>query len=268
MRGEIDFSTRWRQTRGSFIEAENRRTAVFPFLRNYVYAVVFNSNRRSFDDARVRRALNYAVDRSDIVEQALQGHGTASSGPAWPQHWAYDTSRSRHIAYDPARATALLDAAGSAADSRAARTSPSAIPTSRVCFRRTSRSGSGWHSSFSGTSQRSAWTCNSKPCRSTSSTSESRQGFRRSLDRTHRRQQPKPPIYVSGIHRANRISRATESTASIALWRHSRAPDEANTARLSAIFNCEHSRRSASHLSRARRRHRAVSRRFQVVRPR
>ena len=36
----------------------------------------------------IRRALNLAIDRDAVVRDALNGHGVASSGPVWPQHWA------------------------------------------------------------------------------------------------------------------------------------------------------------------------------------
>src|SRR5260221_3687458 len=83
----------------------------FSFLRNYVYGVVFNSRREIFKDSRVRRALNYAIDRSGIIEQAFKGHGIPAYTPTWPQHWAYDSNLPNY-SYDPARAAALLDGAG------------------------------------------------------------------------------------------------------------------------------------------------------------
>jgi peptide/nickel transport system substrate-binding protein len=110
MRGEIDFLYEVGQDTREFIEGENS-VAVFPFLRNYVYAVALNSKKTPFDDARVRRALNHSVNRAAIVRQGFKGHGTPQSGSAWPQHWAYDTDVPT-FAYEPQRATALLDAAG------------------------------------------------------------------------------------------------------------------------------------------------------------
>jgi peptide/nickel transport system substrate-binding protein len=110
MRGEIDFLYEVGQDTREFIEGENS-VAVFPFLRNYVYAVVLNAKRDAFSDLRVRKALNYAIDRDAIIDLGFKGSGSPASGPGWPQHWAYDSSVPGY-SYDPARALALLDAAG------------------------------------------------------------------------------------------------------------------------------------------------------------
>jgi peptide/nickel transport system substrate-binding protein len=93
---------------------------MFPFLRHYTYAIVFNSSRKPFRGWQVRRALNYAIDRPALLEKAFRGHGQETSGPAWPLHWAYDGSAPEY-GYDPSRAMALLDAAGIPPVSRSAR---------------------------------------------------------------------------------------------------------------------------------------------------
>jgi peptide/nickel transport system substrate-binding protein len=109
MRGEIDFLYEVPPGAVEFIEPE-ATVQVFPFIRNYVSLVIFNSRRRPFRDARVRNALNYAIDRERLIDRALGGRGQQASGPVWPLHWAYDASVPAY-SYDPSRATALLDAA-------------------------------------------------------------------------------------------------------------------------------------------------------------
>lgn len=110
MRGEVDFLYEVGQDAREFIQGENS-TTIFPFLRNYVYGVVFNSGHGAFRNSQVRRALSYAVDRSVIVSQAFKGHARSASGSGWPEHWAFDPTVPGP-SYDPARASALLDAAG------------------------------------------------------------------------------------------------------------------------------------------------------------
>jgi peptide/nickel transport system substrate-binding protein len=109
MRREIDFLYEVGEDARQFVEGESS-TEVFPFLRNYVYSVAFNLKRPTFIDDRIRRALNHAVNRSAIVERAFKMHGLPTSGSAWPEHWAFDPTVTNY-AYDPARATALLDSA-------------------------------------------------------------------------------------------------------------------------------------------------------------
>lgn len=109
MRGEIDFLYEVGQESEEFVRGESS-VSTFAFLRPYVFGVVFNSGRQPLNDERVRRALNFAVNRQLIVDQGLKGHGVPAYGPVWPAHWAYDQSAGGY-AYDPGRAAAILDAA-------------------------------------------------------------------------------------------------------------------------------------------------------------
>jgi peptide/nickel transport system substrate-binding protein len=110
MRGEIDFLYEVGEDTREFIQGESS-VAVFPFLRGYVYAIGLNTKRNALHDDRVRRALNYAIDRAAIVDQAFKGHAIPASGPAWPEHWAYDPTVPAY-SYDTGKASALLDSAG------------------------------------------------------------------------------------------------------------------------------------------------------------
>jgi peptide/nickel transport system substrate-binding protein len=110
MRGEIDFLYEVGQDAREFIEGE-ASTTVFPFLRHYAYSVIFNARRKVFRDVRIRRALNYAVDRPAIVQQAFKGRAKATSVAAWPEHWAFDQSAAA-TPHDPVRASAILESAG------------------------------------------------------------------------------------------------------------------------------------------------------------
>ena len=109
MRGEVDFLYEVGEDSREFIQAETS-TQIYPFLRNYVYTVALNHGRKPFEDARIRNALNFAIDRPSIIDNAFRGHGRPASVPAWPEHWAYDPSVPSY-SYDPSRALALLDAA-------------------------------------------------------------------------------------------------------------------------------------------------------------
>jgi peptide/nickel transport system substrate-binding protein len=124
MRGEIDFLYEVGQDTQEFIQGENS-VALFPFLRNYVYAIALNSRSAVFRDSRVRRALNYAVDRSAIVQQGFKDHAKPESGSAWPQHWAYDPNVPVY-SYEPERASALLDSAAAPTTSQSDRNRPPA----------------------------------------------------------------------------------------------------------------------------------------------
>jgi peptide/nickel transport system substrate-binding protein len=109
MRGEVDFLYEVGPEVVEFMKDETT-VKIFPFLRSYVFGVIVNSNLKQFSDWRIRRALNHSVNRTTIVERALRGHGRPAAGPAWPQHWAFD-STVPNMTYDPVQAAALLDAA-------------------------------------------------------------------------------------------------------------------------------------------------------------
>jgi peptide/nickel transport system substrate-binding protein len=62
-------------------------------------------------DKRVRLALNYAVDKSEIIRMVLLGLGRPSSGPFVPESWAYNKDV-EPASFDPLKAKELLKEAG------------------------------------------------------------------------------------------------------------------------------------------------------------
>ena len=109
MRGEIDMVSEVAHDALEFVS--NDSVATYSFLRNYMYVIAFNSRRPQLQDAAVRRALNAAVDRPELIRTVLKGRGLPASGPLWPRHWAVDGSIPG-FTFDPAVATSTLDAAG------------------------------------------------------------------------------------------------------------------------------------------------------------
>ncbi|MDR2488428.1 MAG: peptide-binding protein [Desulfovibrio sp.] len=77
---------------------------------SYVY-MGYNLKSPLFSDARVRRALAYAVNKGDIVKAALLGQGVSTIGPYKPDSWAYNTGIEDYP-HDPAKALLLLEEAG------------------------------------------------------------------------------------------------------------------------------------------------------------
>ncbi len=76
------------------------------------YAVIFlNLKRPLFQDKKVRQALLYGMDRQRLIDQVLKGQGLVADSPIVPTQWSYHTGIKKYP-YEPARARALLDAAG------------------------------------------------------------------------------------------------------------------------------------------------------------
>jgi len=70
-----------------------------------------NTLRKPFNDVRVRRALNYAVDREAIVKYVLDGRGEIRTGPMNPRAWGFDP-KTQGYSYNPEMAKKLLAEAG------------------------------------------------------------------------------------------------------------------------------------------------------------
>ncbi len=77
---------------------------------NYAY-IALNLRDPILKDVRVRRAIAYAIDVQPIIHYLLRDEARPAYSVLPPQHWAYDGNVERYP-HDPARARALLDAAG------------------------------------------------------------------------------------------------------------------------------------------------------------
>ena len=82
-----------------------RQASIFPLT------IAYNARRPPFDDTRVRLALNYAVDRDELVKAVFLGSATPSSNVIAPGMFGHDPSIPPY-GYDPDKARALLREAG------------------------------------------------------------------------------------------------------------------------------------------------------------
>jgi peptide/nickel transport system substrate-binding protein len=71
----------------------------------------FNLKHKPFDDVRVRHAINYAIDKQEIIDGVYLGLGIDIASPYKPgTRWSNPNLKS--YAYDPKKAKALLKEAG------------------------------------------------------------------------------------------------------------------------------------------------------------
>jgi peptide/nickel transport system substrate-binding protein len=110
MRGEIDMLYEVAPDALDFIE-QSSNTQLRSFLRPYVFTMGLNLKHPALADRDVRRALNMAVNRTEIITRVFRGHAYPATDHVWPRHWAYDHELPR-LRYDPARAIELLEAKG------------------------------------------------------------------------------------------------------------------------------------------------------------
>ncbi|WP_439213521.1 ABC transporter substrate-binding protein [Duffyella gerundensis] len=74
--------------------------------------VEFNLHRPTLQDAKVRQALIYGLDRQKLIDVVYQGYGKVAIEPIAPISWAWNANGVNPYQYNPARANQLLDEAG------------------------------------------------------------------------------------------------------------------------------------------------------------
>jgi peptide/nickel transport system substrate-binding protein len=80
---------------------------------NDVSYLALNTQKPPFDDVRVRRAANFAVNKEPIVKLAFQGRAVAADSPLPPTQWAYHQPQAKYP-YNPQMAKKLLAEAAAA----------------------------------------------------------------------------------------------------------------------------------------------------------
>ena len=80
------------------------------FNGSNVFLLTINTSAPPLDNAKVRQAIAYAIDRETMIKTLLQGLGKAAHSILPEESWAYSTGQT--YSYDPAHAKKLLDEAG------------------------------------------------------------------------------------------------------------------------------------------------------------
>lgn len=108
--GEVDIIDQLPIDAMKQVEA-NPGTRVLTSASTNSFFIDLNNTRPPFNDARVRRAANYAIDRQLIINRLLGGLGTPLNGLLNPQSFGFNP-RLQPFDFDPAKAKSLLAAAG------------------------------------------------------------------------------------------------------------------------------------------------------------
>lgn len=88
-----------------------KKFALYKELGNSYTYLGFNLKRKPFNDKRVRQAINYAINKQELIDGVLLGLGEPVASPYKPgTRWA--NPKLQPYAYDPAKARALLLEAG------------------------------------------------------------------------------------------------------------------------------------------------------------
>lgn len=88
-----------------------KKLALYKELGNSYTYMGFNLKHKPFDDVRVRKAINYAIDKQEIIDGVYLGLGINIASPYKPgTRWSNPALQP--YAYDPEKAKALLKEAG------------------------------------------------------------------------------------------------------------------------------------------------------------
>lgn len=94
-------------TRQTNTEVFKKRFQKFKYPSfGYTY-VGFNLKNEKFKDKKIRQALNYAVDKNEIIDGVLLGQGRVCTGQFVPESWAFNKDV-KPYPFDPLKAKKLL----------------------------------------------------------------------------------------------------------------------------------------------------------------
>ena len=102
--------------------SEYRRYTTDPAWRDLVYGkpglnsyyIGLNCTRPPFNDIRIRRAVNLAIDRQHILNTVFEKRGVLAAGPVPPGLWKHSgwSRKPEGYGYDPKKAKELIQEAG------------------------------------------------------------------------------------------------------------------------------------------------------------
>lgn len=107
--GEADFIE---SLPAQLVDSVNASSDLEAVISKSTYARIFplNTHFKPFSDVRVRQALNYAIDKKQLIQVAVQGYGTVMDSPI-PQTVPGYVAQTPY-SYDPEKAKQLLAEAG------------------------------------------------------------------------------------------------------------------------------------------------------------
>jgi peptide/nickel transport system substrate-binding protein len=104
--GSVDLATSILPDETAFVEL-HPDLVVHNTPGNDICYLAFNERHPPFDDVRVRRAANYAINKDPIIKLGYSGRAIAADGPLPPTQWGYHAPATRYP-YDPVKAKQLL----------------------------------------------------------------------------------------------------------------------------------------------------------------
>ncbi|HZH29353.1 MAG TPA: ABC transporter substrate-binding protein [Pyrinomonadaceae bacterium] len=110
--GRVDLAVNTALSPDAYVNlAKNKNLQVVQSPGVNVQYIGFNNESAPVNNARVRQAIAYAIDRESIIKNLLQGQARIAHSILPQESWAYSPAQKTYN-YDPAQAKKLLDEAG------------------------------------------------------------------------------------------------------------------------------------------------------------
>ena len=109
--GEIDVSHRIGAPEVAALESADDVSIFSPATIAY-WHVFMNNDDPLLQDPIVRQALTISLDRQQIIDAVMNGHGTLASGPVGPAYGIWRNDSLEPYPFDPAQAVELFSEAG------------------------------------------------------------------------------------------------------------------------------------------------------------
>jgi peptide/nickel transport system substrate-binding protein len=85
---------------------------ILPYAGVGMIQIALNRSKAPFNNLKVRQALNFAVNRDQLVSALQFGYAKANAQSFPPGYWAYNTKYANYYTYNVKKAKQLLKAAG------------------------------------------------------------------------------------------------------------------------------------------------------------
>lgn len=109
-RGEMDMALGLAASDLLFV-GKRRTFRIYSTSGPFYYALIFNLRDPLLREIKIRKALDYAIDKESIINNQLKGHGSVCTGPFGIGSWAYN-SQVKDVPHDIENARELLEQAG------------------------------------------------------------------------------------------------------------------------------------------------------------
>ncbi len=107
--GRIDIALDLTPKEINYLKEKNKNFKTSP--GNRVFFIGFNLHRFPYSDLNFRKAINFLINKKEIISKVMEGYAEISFSPIPSHHWAYDSTLI-DVKFDPDEAKKILESIG------------------------------------------------------------------------------------------------------------------------------------------------------------